>query len=734
MKIIDIKTKKISIFAILFALSFGAASPVFATDTVIFKGGVSNGAEISDLGGANINSITSNSAQIGINGNGNTITWNYLNVVHGNSLDFNFTANGQVALNNVVNGMSTFGGSLTSSGAAGRIIIANPNGILFENGAYTNCNALTLTTQNVNWDGQKFGQVALTDSGSLAGIKIGQGFTKSRPAPIFRIAQDLNIVSPQITIDGADILAGENVRLITADGVTFFAEDAGNHNFDYSSLAAAEGSDKGLLIIKKANIAVANSSNGKVYLIAKNDIQMNNSTITADLTVKTPGNILLSNSNISGDLSAESLASSSRTIAVSPRSTTTTETLERKNITLDKVNVGGKIEATANSINIFNSTAKNLNLNAVANYKTIATEYRMGLQNTMTTTQSGGDIYLDNVVAKDSTEYSVLSAANDINIVNNSNILGNLIAEAKNITLDNSQAGSLNASASEIFSIVNGSKIGDITANASFIEVDNSTMLNTDLTSDNGILINNSSLANTNIATGGDVDITDSSIGGNLAISTSGNATLAGIYVGNDLAISNAASVLISNSLSPAASDRPLISSLVSGLTSLTDYNTGRFNVSHFNDTVSGVGAGNISYIGGNVSISNVNDAKIVNSAIIGNVNVSNVTTDADLITSYVGGSFNPDRSTVGGDVSVFKSYIRGSYTNYYANNAENVKDDVNRLGYGDQLNAVFEKQFMSKSFAAADDQIKYLKSGTMTSVVKGKNNSIVVQKAFRAY
>ena len=272
------QAKRLLVIVILFVSFFDATLPVLATDTIIFGGGVNGGgAAISDLGGANINANTGNYAQIGITGNGNTITWPYMNVVQGNHLDFNFSANGQVALNNVINGISTFGGSLTSSGAAGRVIVSNPNGIIFENGSYTNCNALTLTTQNVNWDGQKFGQLTLTDNGSIAGIQIGQGNMNN--AAVMRIAEDLNIVAHGIKVEGADILAGDNIRLITADGVTFLATtgeatNIANTNTNavtYTATNAENNTVTSSILVKDSALAVKDNTNGKVYFITKGD-------------------------------------------------------------------------------------------------------------------------------------------------------------------------------------------------------------------------------------------------------------------------------------------------------------------------------------------------------------------------------------------------------------------------------------------------------------------------------
>ena len=204
----------------VFSLNF---SGTYATE--IFSGGADGyGAQINDLGGATINQNTGTNAQIGATGNGNVIKWDHLNVGAGNKLDFNFTQQGQVILNKVNGGVSKFAGQLSTSGENGHLLISNPNGMIFLNGAVINVDAgsATFTTHDVTWDGQKNGAITTKNTGSNMGIEIGEpGGSK---VPVFRVNNDLNIIAPGVEVQKADLFAGGTVRLISADGVNFVAE------------------------------------------------------------------------------------------------------------------------------------------------------------------------------------------------------------------------------------------------------------------------------------------------------------------------------------------------------------------------------------------------------------------------------------------------------------------------------------------------------------------------------
>ena len=90
-----------------------------------------------------------------------TLNWNSYNVGKDASVNYEFTAHNQTALNNVsaTGGLSQIYGKITSSGcsgcgydATGKVILINPNGVLFGDGANVNLNSFTATTFDASFD------------------------------------------------------------------------------------------------------------------------------------------------------------------------------------------------------------------------------------------------------------------------------------------------------------------------------------------------------------------------------------------------------------------------------------------------------------------------------------------------------------------------------------------------------------------------------------------------------
>lgn len=227
--------------------------------------------------GANLNSVTG--ATINTNGNYANITntqtnsvlnWNTLNTAPGQTLNYVMTA-GQTSLNKVVTPqLSTFAGNLTSTG--GRVIISNPMGIIFENGSYTNVNALTLTTHDAQIVD---GKVVLQSANIVGsqGVRIG-GVGASSKAAVMRVADDLNIVSNNIKIDNADIFVN-NANLVTADGITFVDKemtitDAKNSNA--TMLKDSNSEDIGSIHVKDSIITVKDENSGRIFIASKGDV------------------------------------------------------------------------------------------------------------------------------------------------------------------------------------------------------------------------------------------------------------------------------------------------------------------------------------------------------------------------------------------------------------------------------------------------------------------------------
>ena len=109
--------------------------------------------------GSNMN-VQINAGQGGVG----TINWGSFNVGKDAGVNYEFTAHNQTALNKVdaAGGLSQIYGKITSSGcsgcgydATGKVILINPNGVLFGDGANVNLNSFTVSTMNGTFDANK---------------------------------------------------------------------------------------------------------------------------------------------------------------------------------------------------------------------------------------------------------------------------------------------------------------------------------------------------------------------------------------------------------------------------------------------------------------------------------------------------------------------------------------------------------------------------------------------------
>lgn len=363
MKNFTSKFKKLLTVLILLASFADASVPVLAADItsgqVLQQVGGKYGADLQSVVGATVNS-NQTYATITTPGQTSYLKWNSLNTAPGQTLDYAFLQGGSTSINSVVGpSMSQFAGALITSGAGAptsHVIISNPNGILLENGAYFNCNAFTLTTQQINWEvyQKATNEWALKDGTfgygkyGKGGIQIGgQGVDMSK-AVVLRVGE-LNVISPSgIAMDGADIVASD-VRLITADGVNYVAApgssatlstpaksatlkvDATNAKATSASTFLADGGKKHNLVspvtegksilIKNSAIAIKDNPNGKIYFLTKgnNDLTASIAALHSALdgTVKMDvagnadfqavGNLNIVNSSVGGDFTAKTL-------------------------------------------------------------------------------------------------------------------------------------------------------------------------------------------------------------------------------------------------------------------------------------------------------------------------------------------------------------------------------------------------------------------------------------------
>ena len=269
-------TKKIS--AIVLTTVFSTMQ-VFSSTVMTGDIGLGEG-----LGGASINSATGGylgtetdgtSATLNFNGSSH-VNWDSLNVNSGESLNFNAVdgTSGITVVNTVNSGMTNVYGAINSNSGIAKLIISNPNGMLFDGAQFTTAGDLTLTTQalavnylNGNLDIKGLAQEAT--AGVV--IKDGANFKSS-----FNIGGEFNIVAPSIEVIGGYIGATKGLNLVTRDGQNFLVCPNTDANYKHQAVR-----------LKSVDI------NGNVYIVSGEGVVnlIDGGKIDGDLTVDSKGNV-----------------------------------------------------------------------------------------------------------------------------------------------------------------------------------------------------------------------------------------------------------------------------------------------------------------------------------------------------------------------------------------------------------------------------------------------------------
>lgn len=273
-------------------LSAIALCTVFASMQVGFAAGLSD-ASINHVEGGFKDSIAGDKT-LDLNFNGNAhVNWDKLNVNHGETLNFNAVdgANGLTILNTVNKGMTNIYGTVNSNEGISKLIISNPNGMLFDGATFTTAGDLMLTTQALGAEfvGNAMNIKAL-EQAAVNGITIQDNSN-------FNVGGSFNIAAPSIEIIESAIKAGD-VKLVTRDGQNYLALP----------------SDK--TTIKKSGVKMQTVSiDGNVYVLSGKDIVkvVNGGKINGDLTIDSNGVVSINVVNdaknafeVTGDLTAKS--------------------------------------------------------------------------------------------------------------------------------------------------------------------------------------------------------------------------------------------------------------------------------------------------------------------------------------------------------------------------------------------------------------------------------------------
>lgn len=270
------KNLKRKLSAIVLSTVFAASQVAFASIDTGLENAVINQA----TGG--FKDVTGGNGTANINFNGSAhVNWNTLNVGKGETLNFNAVegANGITILNTVNNGMSTIYGQINSNDGVAKLIISNPNGMLFDGAKFTTAGDLMLTTKDLrgmtieDLNNAKFTHI-YDENGNINAITIRNGSE-------FSVAGEYTMIAPAIIAESSKIKAN-TLKLITSNGQ------------DYLALGTAgEKSELPGVKLQAVNI------DGNVYITAPSGVVkiVNGGTINGNLNVDAKGSVALNYKN-----------------------------------------------------------------------------------------------------------------------------------------------------------------------------------------------------------------------------------------------------------------------------------------------------------------------------------------------------------------------------------------------------------------------------------------------------
>ena len=234
--------------------------------------GVGNGgAVINNTTGGFVDIKTGNgSANLNFNGDSH-VNWDTLNVNKGESLNFNAVdgANNLTILNTVNQGMSNIYGQISANSGIGKLIISNPNGVLFDGATFATAGDAMITTQPMT---ATFVNGAMNVSNVATTTPVGVVTIQDSN---FNVGGQFNILAPSINVVRGTVKTKDGLKLITENGQDYLS--TGN-----------EVSTKGVRL-EAVNI------DGNVYVIADKGIvkTVGGGDIKGNLNVKSDDSVAL---------------------------------------------------------------------------------------------------------------------------------------------------------------------------------------------------------------------------------------------------------------------------------------------------------------------------------------------------------------------------------------------------------------------------------------------------------
>ncbi len=456
--------------------------------------------------------------------------WKDYNIGKDAKVNYEFSAHNQTALNKVSasGGISQIYGKITSSGCqncgyegTGKVILINPNGVLFGDGANVNLNSFTVSNMNGTFD-EATNKLTLTKNSNTSdfGIKVEKGATIHGDKAVNFAANNVAIYNgSKISTNVAPNYGTDSfgkVKIVTSDGV----------NFNYYQNGAVKemngfvnSADKMMINlngdIQSGNIDVRNYSSNDA-----SEINLNGATLKATKAVSgNDGNIWLTATNkviIDGskletvNYSADAAARNGGNIRVLAGKKVSVAKSDFDAVgNVDFISKGYDVAVDSTTID----TAKDVTVDA-ANIGSI---------------QNGSVVNANNVTVKGGERAQIVNSK--VNAKNNIDVTGKAVWFNK---ADLTAGNEINATATDSYLLASGStmKADKITLKAK-----------TDVKGD--IDVTNSK---TYINAGNDVDVTLANVGNrqkglvaqgghDVTITTDGTLSVSSLISGNDMTI-----------------------------------------------------------------------------------------------------------------------------------------------------------------------------------------------------
>ena len=258
-------TKKLS--AIALCTMFATMQIASATD------GIGNSTITSHSGGL-VNDVTNGSTRTLDFNKSTHVQWNKLNVGQGETLNFNGVGNGSnmTILNTVSSGVTSVYGNINANNKIGKLIISNPNGMLFDGANVTTAGDLMLTTQpmSATFNGDNMTVVGL-------GTAATEGITIQNNSA-FNVGGNFNLVAPTEKVIQSAITAGNGVKFTTANGQDFLVSSV-DDNATHQAVRLESALINGDVVIASGkdivNIVRGGTINGNLDIQSQGRVAMN---------------------------------------------------------------------------------------------------------------------------------------------------------------------------------------------------------------------------------------------------------------------------------------------------------------------------------------------------------------------------------------------------------------------------------------------------------------------------